>query len=194
MPRTNQTVAPSFGWAMAIMLSFTVADYDGVNSQQMVLYISTEEAATVTVSVNSTSWSQTINIPAGSVNTSILLPKTGADDCRILNEGIFDRAIHIVSDKPIVVYAHQYNTQLSGATMLLPVETYGYTYYSVNFKQPPVGNDWGKNWFYVIASEDNTRLQITAIGYYRRRLAAGANHYRKFKQRATVQCVWQSKP
>lgn len=141
-------------------VSFFAPDYDGVNSQQMVLYISAEEAATVTVSVNSTSWSQTITIPAGSVNTSVLLPKTGAEDCRILNEGVFDKAIHIVSDKPIVVYAHQYNTQLSGATMLLPVDTYGYTYYSVNFKQPPVGNNWGKNWFYVIASEDNTRLQI----------------------------------
>jgi len=142
-------------------VSFTFPDYDGVNSQQMVLYISAEEAATVTVSVNSTSWSQTITIPAGSVNTSVLLPKTGAEDCRILNEGVFDKAIHIVSNKPIVVYAHQYNTQLSGATMLLPVDTYGYTYYSVNFKLPPVGNDWGKNWFYIIASEDNTRLQIT---------------------------------
>ena len=142
-------------------VSFFAPDYDGVNSQQLVLYISAEEAATVTVSVNSTSWSQTVNIPAGSVNTSILLPKTGTDDCRILNEGIFDKAIHIVSDKPIVVYAHQYNTQLSGATMLLPVDTYGYTYYSINFKQPPVNSSWGKNWFYAIASEDNTRLQIT---------------------------------
>lgn len=142
-------------------ISFTVGDYDGLNSQTMVLYITTEEAATVTVSVNSTSWSQTINIPANSVNTAITLPKNGVDDCRILNEGIFDKAIHITSDKPIVVYAHQYNTQLSGATMLLPVDTYGYTYYSVNFKQPPVAPGWGNNWFYAIASEDNTRLKIT---------------------------------
>jgi len=66
----------------------------------------------------------------------------------------------VVSTTAIVLYAHQYNTQLSGATMLLPVETYGYTYYSVNYKQPPV-NSWGKNWFYVIASEDNTAIQIT---------------------------------
>lgn len=142
-------------------ISFTAGDYDGVNSQTMVLYITTEEAATVTISVNNTSWSQTITIPANSVNTTVTLPKSGADDCRILNEGIFNKAIHIVSDKPIVVYAHQYNTQLSGATMLLPVDTYGYTYYSVNFKQPPVAPGWGNNWFYAIASEDNTRLQIT---------------------------------
>lgn len=142
-------------------ISFTAGDYDGVNSQTMVLYITTEEAATVTISVNSTSWSQTITIPANSINTTVTLPKTGANDCRILNEGVFNRAVHIVSDKPIVVYAHQYNTQLSGATMLLPVDTYGYTYYSVNFKQPAVAPGWGNNWFYAIASEDNTRLQIT---------------------------------
>jgi len=141
-------------------ISFDVVDYNGINSQEQVLYISAEEAATVTVSVNGTSWSQVISIPANSVNVSIALPKSGADDCRITTEGVFDRAIHVVSTKPIVVYAHQYNTQLSGATMLFPVETYGYTYYSINYKQPPV-NSWGKNWFYVIASEDNTRIQVT---------------------------------
>lgn len=141
-------------------VSFDVVDYNGINNQEQVLYISAEEATEVTISVNSTAWSQTVSIPANSVDVTIVLPKDGPDDCRIRNEGIFDRAIHVVSTKPVVVYAHQYNTQLSGATMLLPVETYGYTYYSINYKQPPV-NNWGKNWFYVIASEDNTTIQIT---------------------------------
>ncbi len=142
-------------------ISFNLADNPyPVNNQNLVLYISTEEAATVTVSVNGTTWSRTVSIPANSVDVSITLPKSGPDDCRILNEGLFDRAVHIVSSAPVVVYAHEYNTQLSGATLLLPVETYGYTYYSINFKQPNSGyND--KNWFYVIASEDNTRLEIT---------------------------------
>lgn len=142
-------------------VSFDVVEYNGINNQEQVLYISAEEATEVTVSVNGTAWSRTVSIPANSVDVSIVLPKDGPDDCRIRNEGIFDRAIHVVSTKPVVVYAHQYNTQLSGATMLLPVETYGYTYYSINYKQPPV-NSWGKNWFYVIASEDNTRIQVTA--------------------------------
>ncbi len=141
-------------------ISFDVVEYNGANNQEQVLYISAEEAAEVTVSVNGTAWSQTISIPANSVDVSIVLPKDGPDDCRIRNEGVFERAIHVVSTKPVVVYAHQYNTQLSGATMLLPVETYGYTYYSINYKQPPV-NNWGKNWFYVIASEDNTTIRIT---------------------------------
>lgn len=96
-------------------VSFDVVEYNGANNQEQVLYISAEEAAEVTVSVNGTAWSQTVSIPANSVDVSIVLPKDGPDDCRIRNEGVFDRAIHVVSTKPVVVYAHQYNTQLSGA-------------------------------------------------------------------------------
>lgn len=67
----------------------------------------------------------------------------------------------MVSTEPIVAYAHQYDTQLSGATMLMPVETYGYTYYSINYTQPYTPGDPGKCWFFVVAAEDNTTLEIT---------------------------------
>lgn len=144
------------------------------NTQELVLYLSTEAAATVTVSVTNTTWSQTVNIPANSVNASIFIPKTGADDARVFTEGLQNKSVHIVSDVDIVVYAHSYNTMTSAATMLMPVETYGYKYYSLNYSQstsgfsPPTstssttqnGPAW-YSWFYVIASEDNTRLQIT---------------------------------
>lgn len=138
----------------------------------MALYISTEQAATVTVSINGTSWSRTLNIPANSVDASILIPKTGPDDARILTDGQSTKGIHIVSDVPVAVYAHVYVTQGSGATMLMPAETYGYSYYSVNYNQntsnsslpnlaPTTQNgpDW-YSWFYVVASEDNTTVEI----------------------------------
>lgn len=144
------------------------------NSQELNLYLTTEAAATVTVSIPNTGWSQTLNIPANTVDASILIPKTGGNDARMLTEGLGNKAIHIVSDTPIVVFAHMYNTQTSGATMLIPVETYGYKYYSLNYSQSQSdsrvpysysnrtanGNLW-YSWFYVVASEDNTRLQIT---------------------------------
>jgi gliding motility-associated-like protein len=146
-----------------------------VNQQNLVLYLSAEEPANVTVSVNGTSWSQTVSLPANTVNASIIIPKSGPEDARIFNEGLFTKGIHIVSDTPIVAYAHLYNTMVSGATMLMPVETYGYKYFSLNYSQntsantPPAntsatstqnGPDW-YSWFYVIASEDSTRLLIT---------------------------------
>ena len=144
------------------------------NAQELNLYITTEAAATVTVSIPNTGWSQTLNIPANTVDASILVPKTGANDARILSEGLSNRAVHIVSDTPIVVFAHMYNTQTSGATMLIPVETYGYKYFSLNYSQSQSnakvpyststttanGTHW-YSWFYVIAAEDNTRLEIT---------------------------------
>lgn len=144
------------------------------NTQELVLYLSAEQPANVTVSVTGTSWSQSVSIPANTVNATIRIPKTGADDARIFNEGLFNKAVHIVSDTPIVVYAHEYNNMVSGATMLMPVETYGYKYFSLNYSQsqsgssppnPPItttqnGPEW-YSWFYVIASEDNTRLEIT---------------------------------
>lgn len=134
-----------------------------LNNQELALYISTEAAATVTVSINGTSWSQTLAIPANTVDASILIPKSGPDDARVLTDGFSNKGIHIVSDTPIAVYAHQYGPLVSGATMLMPVETYGFSYYSINYYQtksesnPP---DW-YSWFFVIATEDNTRVLIT---------------------------------
>lgn len=145
-----------------------------LNTQELVLYLSAEAPATVTVSIANTTWTQTVNIPANTVDASILIPKTGAADARIFTEGLSNKGIHIVSDTPIVVYAHTYNGLISAATMLMPVETYGFLNYSLNYSQsqsassppsPPLsttqnGPDW-YSWFYVVASEDNTRLQIT---------------------------------
>ena len=145
-----------------------------VNTQELVLYLSAEQPANVTVSVNGTSRSKTVSIPANTVNATITIPKSGPEDARIFNEGAFSKAIHIVSDTPIVVYAHEYNTQVSGATMLIPVESYGYKYYSLNYSQSQSGSSppnppsnstqngpaW-YSWFYVVASEDNTKLEIT---------------------------------
>ena len=132
----------------------------GFNTQEMVLYLGANQAATVTVSVNGTAYSQTYNIPANSVIETATIPKTGANDARLTAEGLSTKGIHIVSDVPIVAYAHQYGLNSSGATMLMPVETYGYTYYSLNYTQ--VSNvDPSYSWFYVVASENNTRVQIT---------------------------------
>jgi len=134
-----------------------------VNNQELAIYISTVQAATVTVSITNTSYSQTLTIPANTVNATIRIPKSGANDARTLTDGLQNRNIHIVSDVDVAVYAHVYSTMVSGATMLMPVETYGYTYRSINYYQTTSQSspqDW-YSWFYVIASEDNTRLNIT---------------------------------
>jgi trimeric autotransporter adhesin len=94
-----------------------------------------------------------------STKASEVLPKAGADDARIINEGLLSRAISIVSDVPITVYAHQYASTNSGATMLFPVSTWGYEYYTLNNRQNYDGNS--HNTFYIIADSNNTVVEIT---------------------------------
>lgn len=129
------------------------------NSQEMVLYLSAEQAANVTVSISGTTWTRSYAIPAGTVIVSDLIPKTGTDDCRLTDEGLFHKAVHIQSDVPIVAYAHVYGNYSSGAAMLLPVETYGYSYFSLNITQSYAADCY--SWFYIVAAEDNTRIRIT---------------------------------
>lgn len=130
------------------------------NAQEMVLYLSAREAAHVTVRINGTPWVKQYDIPAHTVISSDLIPKSGVADARLMDEGRYDRGISIESDVPIVVYAHIYGNANSGATMLLPVGTYGYDYYSVNSQQLFDDVD-SYSWFYVVASHDSTAVEIT---------------------------------
>ncbi|ACU59235.1 T9SS C-terminal target domain-containing protein [Chitinophaga pinensis] len=139
------------------------------NSQNMVVYLSAEEAANVTISIDGTAWSRTYNIPANTVIVSDLIPKAGSVDARLYSvppsyggtggEGVFsNKGIHIISDVPIVAYAHIYGSVSSGATMLMPVSTWGYSYISLNSQQS-FANDCF-SWMYVVAKEDNTMVEI----------------------------------
>ncbi|RXK83274.1 PKD domain-containing protein [Filimonas effusa] len=140
------------------------------NGQEMVLYLSTDDKpANVTVSINGTSWKKTYKVPANSALATDYMPKSGVSDARLYtppvsfggtgSEGIFNRGIHIESDVPIVAYAHIFGLQSSGATMLLPVETWGFNYTSLNFTQR--FNTDCFSWLHVIAAHDNTRIEIT---------------------------------
>ena len=160
----------------------------GTNTQDMVLYLSAEDQpATVTVTIDSSGpfpsipafwWRKTYNIPAYTVIASDIIPKgdidppTPADanyDARLWNDpppannggcGLFrGKSVRITSNVPIVAYAHIYGSASSGASMLFPVEAWGYSYVSVNSKQTYASNCY--NWTYVVASRDNTVIEIT---------------------------------
>ncbi|HEY9260560.1 PKD domain-containing protein [Chitinophaga sp.] len=140
------------------------------NSQEMILYLSAEQPATVTVSIVGTTWTRTYNIPANTVIASDLIPKSGAIDARLYSlppsfggtggEGVFTaKSIHIQSNVPIVAYAHIFGSASSGATMLMPEETWGYSYISVNSMQNYANDCF--SWMFVIANQNNTVVEIT---------------------------------
>lgn len=153
------------------------------NAQDMVLYFSAEQTANVRVIVKGRTliWDSVYVVPAGTVLASRLLPKgvntptnnygasvTGLD-CRLFDlpvsfgglgsENTFNRSVHIISDVPIVAYAHIFGSVSSGATMLLPIESWGYAYTSINSYQVNAGGP-GYSWCYTIAKEDNTRIEV----------------------------------
>ncbi|RFM26782.1 PKD domain-containing protein [Deminuibacter soli] len=157
----------------------------GENTQELVLYLSAEQAAEVTVTVNNTTWVKHYSVAANTVLVTDNMPK-GTDvtgiDSRLYSlptrsggtssEGVFpNQGIHIESNVPIVAYAHSIAEGSSGVAMLMPVETWGYTYYSVNSNQR--GPEGAFSWTYVVASHDNTVVEITPASPTRNGLPAG---------------------
>ena len=135
------------------------------STSKLSIYISADITANISITIPGTTFTP-INdvIPAGQARSyqitilSIMLTSEGV---------ITNKAIHIQSDAEVVAYAHQFGANSAGATMLMPVETYGYTYYSLNYTQASNAIATGSagnacySWCYVVASEDNTKLQIT---------------------------------
>ncbi|MCX6200946.1 MAG: IgGFc-binding protein, partial [Bacteroidetes bacterium] len=132
----------------------------GGGTQDMILYLTSDKDAKVTVEIPAVGYSVTYNITANQTTLSNPLPKTGAQDARINTTGLLKRGIHITSDVPIVAYAHIYNASVSGATLLFPTNTLGKEYYSVNYTQLSNANS-SNSFFFVVATEDNTTIEIT---------------------------------
>ena len=185
----------------------------GSNTQNMVLYLSAEQAATVTITLDSSgsafpplaAWSKTYNIPANTVIQSDIIPKGPIDavasgsnsnyDARLFSnfggEEIFrKRGIHIVSNVPIVAYAHIYGSVSSGATMLLPIDTWGYSYTSINSEQHDASQSF--SWMYVVAKDDNTRVRITPSAVSRLGKPAGVPFTVDLQKGQIYQLIGQS--
>lgn len=141
-------------------VAYSINQLNANASQQMVLYLSAQEAANVQVKINGTNWVRNYFVQPNSVTATEFLPKAGADNAFLNAAGLFDRGISITSDVPIVAYAHTIGNTSSGATMLMPVGVWGYEYKTLGITQ-----DYGANsfaYYYVIADNDNTRVEITS--------------------------------
>lgn len=142
------------------------------NLQDMVLYFTSDKNANVTVDIPGINYKKSYSVAANQVTASDPIPKAGTQDARISGPGTFDRGIHIESDVPIVAYAHIYNASVSGASLLFPTNTLGKEYYSVNFIQSSNAS-FANSFFFVVATEDNTSVEITPSGPNLNGLAPG---------------------
>jgi gliding motility-associated-like protein len=159
------------------------------NGQQMVLYLGArDQEANVRVEINGTNWVRNYTVPPFTAITSDLIPKTGPDDARMIAEGQLNRGIHIISDVPIVAYAHIYEAANSGATLLLPVGVWGYEYFTLNSRQY-YGTAGSASVFHVIADRDSTWVEITPARPSQAGLQAGVPVVVKLNKGETYQVL-----
>jgi hypothetical protein len=130
-------------------------------AQDMRLYLSAQQPANVTVRIQGTTptWERQYLVPANTVVQTELLPEGGGQNSFLNAAGLFDQGIYIESDEPIVVYAHVTGSASSGAAMVLPISTWGYEYKTLGITQQYGGGSY--SFFYVIADNDNTVVQVT---------------------------------
>jgi gliding motility-associated-like protein len=130
--------------------------------QRMNLYFTSDQAATVSVTIPGLGYtSPPINVAANSVSIFQIPNVISSQYAQLYQEGKFNKGIKITSDIPIVAYAHIYANFVSAATMLLPVNTWGTEYNTFNYNQNSSQNSTSFNYFFVIAEENNTVVEIT---------------------------------
>jgi gliding motility-associated-like protein len=137
------------------------------------LYISAQQPATVRVSIPGIadpSFPKIVNIPANSAVEVTGFPtgsgnvnNTGnGPDARLYFTGVTPRGIHIESlnGVPVAAYEHTYGQDCAGATMLFPTNTWGATY-NVLALGGTSNSGIPNSYFFVMAKEDNTQIEIT---------------------------------
>src|ERR1700744_1461743 len=129
----------------------------GDQGSKMYLYITSDVNTTGTVEISDGTLNQEFSVTANQV-TIIQMP----DNAYLANKGTYNKGIHITSANPIAVYAHIFAQESSGATLLLPVNTMGKDYYSINYTQLSDFNG-SQSALMVIATEDSTTVQVTPL-------------------------------
>ena len=134
---------------------------DGTTSR-MALYLTSDVNATGSVDVNGSSIPFTVT--ANQVSTVQFTASSSPNNSVVYNnqlEGVgAKKGIHILSDKPIVVYAHILNAARSGSTLVLPTNVLGKEYYASSY-DPISTTSADRSEFAVVATVDNTTVEIT---------------------------------
>lgn len=137
---------------------------DGTNSK-MYLYITADVNTTTDVRIGGVTiagspFSITENtVLAVPIDPAVLNVYIGSSD--LIETG---KAIQVIAEKPVVVYAHIFRAARSGATLVLPAKVLGREYYTANYIQNKLGGtDVGPSLsqFTIVAVEDNTIIDIT---------------------------------
>ena len=138
--------------------------------EKMSLYITSDVNTTGSVDISGIGFSQAFSVTANQILV-IDIPKTA----RLNADGLFNLGIHVTALRPIVVYAHIYAQNVSGASVCLPTNTLGKEYFSVNYTQKS-NETPAYSYMLAIATEDNTTIEITPTTNTKQGWLAGTVH------------------
>lgn len=134
---------------------FPTHDPSGGSLATMNVNVTSKSNSRVTVSCGS--YTETQDIPANTVVTFLVDRSQSYIDYLAGNSVLTNMGIHIVvapGMPKVVAYSHVFANARSAATLILPKESLGQKYYSMNYQQ----DQGGQNFLALVAVEDNTGL------------------------------------
>jgi gliding motility-associated-like protein len=134
----------------------------GGGDPTMTLYLTSDINTTYNVEIYGVATIQSGSITAGQVVTVIIPTTYYAANGFTFSGYINNKAIHVTSSQPIVIYSYITRSAVSGATLCLPTNVLGKEYYSANFTQRS-NEQLSNSYITIVGVEDNTTIDITTL-------------------------------
>jgi chitodextrinase len=125
---------------------------EGNRTYDLKIFISSEVAASGIIEVPGQGWSTPFTVVAN--GTTVITVPTDVGHV-VEKDIVVNRAIHIISDADINVFAMNYSAQTTDGSLILPTNALGYDYWTLCY------TPLKRSEFAVVAYEDNTLVAIT---------------------------------
>jgi len=131
-----------------------------LGEEERVLMITSRFDTDGLISIPLQGWQTPFTVNANEIRT-ISIPQFAVP---IGSEKITETGIEITSNDPIVVYAHQYETNRAEASAILPISSLGTTYYALGYQGYTRENSFTReteeypSQFLIVATQNNTRI------------------------------------
>ena len=141
---------------------------NGVNTKVVMITSKINTSGTVTVPLQN--FSEDFTVEANQVKLITLPTLTEVEG----SEFIQDKGIHLTTEHPVTTYIHQYHQFRSEATLVLPTNVQGLDYYVMSYTGIKQGNNIYRSEFMVIATEDETTINMALSDATKEGMQAGS--------------------
>ncbi len=139
---------------LCFMTNFKEEPGNVKNALLLELFITGDHDATVSITIPSINYNQTMFVPAGTVRSIVVDPLAQIRSYEVVERGL---GVNVMSDQPISVYGLNRRHQTTDTYLGLPVNVLGTEYrvmcYHVAEKLSPI--------FAIVATENNTIVEIS---------------------------------